>query len=122
AHAVRKPADAVGLRQHSGIAERRPYERARLVGEAGDRIPRGRRARPRRDAKPAVPRKILQLHGPEKDSRAKARLIVVADVLDALGVAIVDRLAPERVAKRDSLAAARDERHQTPLEIQALHR
>ena len=47
---------------------------------------------------------------------------VEADVLDALRVAVVHCLAPERVPERDPLAAPGHERDQAPLEVQPLGR
>src|SRR5262249_7316831 len=72
------------------------------------------------DAEPAVPRKVLQLHGSQEHARGEPGLIVVADVLDALRIAVVDCLVPERVTERDPLAAARHERYQAALQIHPL--
>src|SRR5207302_9654686 len=122
AHPVGNPAATVRRREQRRVAERRPDETSGVVPEARDRIPCRRRPRRDTDAEPPVPRKVFQLDGPEEDRRAEAGLRVPADVLHALRVVAVDRLALDPVADGDALAAAREEGDQAALEVDSLLR
>src|SRR6266851_2720134 len=61
--AIEHPAGTVRCGEQRGIADRRPQEAPEPVTETGDRVPRRRGRRVDAEAQPAVPRKVLELHG-----------------------------------------------------------
>src|SRR5262249_17738507 len=107
-NAVEQPAPVIGRRHRSRVGERRPHQATKPVGEPGDRIPGSLPIRVQSEGKPAVPGKILELHGADEYRRIEPLLRVITDVLDTgreVGVVVV---ALHGVAD-DQLAAAGDE-------------
>src|SRR6266851_5202184 len=83
--AIEHPAGIVRCGEERGIADRRPHEAPEPVVETGDRVP-GRRGRAvDAEAQPAVPRKVLELHGADEEWRIEACERVETDVLDPVG-------------------------------------
>src|SRR5262249_49736061 len=72
------------------------------------------------ERKPAIPRKVLELHRADEHGRMKSGERVVADVLDAGGELDVDVFAPDRVAGDDLAAAGGEQGDELALQIDAL--
>src|ERR1700730_14321328 len=83
--AIEHPAGIVWRGEEGGIADRRPQEAAEPVGEAGDRVPGRLGWRIDAEAQPAIPRKILELHGADEEWRIEAVDRVEADIFEAVG-------------------------------------
>src|SRR5260370_9960548 len=82
--AVDHPARIIRRRHRGRVAEGRPHQATKRVVEARNRIPRSLSPRVEPERKPAVPGKILQLHGADEHRRIEALLRVIGDVLDAV--------------------------------------
>src|SRR5216683_7254751 len=80
--AVEQPARVIRRRHRGRVAERRPHQATKRVVEARNRIPRSLPPRIEPERKPAVPGKILQLHGADEHRRIEALVRVIGDVLD----------------------------------------
>src|SRR5260370_37853231 len=106
--AVEYPARVVRRRYRGRVAERRPHQATKRVVEARNRIPRSLPSLAEPERKPAVPGKILQLHGADEHRRIEALLGIIRDVLDPgreFGIVV---FTFHGVAD-DDLAAATDE-------------
>src|SRR5262249_37823687 len=88
---------------------------------APDRVPGGGRLIADAEGEPAVPGKVLELHGADKYRRMQARQRIVADVFDPGGELDVDVFALDRVAGDDFSAITGEQRDEIALEIDALH-
>src|SRR6266436_5424834 len=119
--AVEHPARVVRRRYRGRVAEGRPHQATKRVVEARNRIPRSLPPRVEPERKPAVPGKILQLHGADEHRRIEALVRVIGDVLDAgreFGIVI---FTFHGIAD-DDLATATDELgDEVSLQIDTLH-
>src|SRR5262245_35051345 len=88
------------------VTNRGPHQSPEIVGEACNRVPGGLRRSINPEHKPAVPGKILQLHGANEHWRVKACHRVVGDVFDPGGKDRAEVFALHRVARDSRVASA----------------
>ena len=93
-----------------------------MVGEARDRVPGGRGRSVDPEHEPAVPGKILELHGADEHRRVEARHRVVGDVLDAGGERRAEVFPLHRVAGDARATVTGERRNERALQIDAFDR
>ena len=81
--AVEDPGVLVGRRYGRRVADGEPHQATEGVIEAGDRVPGRRGRRLEAELQPAVPGKVLELHGAQEHRRVEALECIEGDVLDA---------------------------------------